>query len=407
MYSNQPMFIGRDVNTLVKTEDPKTLYSCSPGICRCPNGRLIATYGLRGPLQKIEDGSEINFSTGYIAVSDDHGDNWRQITSYPFRHARPFMAGETLYLLGHEKDLMVMRSDDYGDTWSEPVKLTEGEKWHQAPCNVWYANNCVYLVMEQLRYKMQLWPPNAMAPVLMRAPLDADLTKVESWTFAEAPAFRDVIDVDKLIYFGMPPLPVPDSLVFDPKTHINAPLGWLETNVVQVMDDKHWWHDPSGRTFHLFMRFHSGGTDFAAMLKVVEQGEEPGTGKMITSFQQHPSGADIVFLPMPGGHLKFHMLYDEKTKLYWLLSSQAREHFLAWDRNSLVLYYSKNLTAWCFAGVVALGAENRVSRSYASMVIDGDDLQILSRSGSENAKSAHDGDMVTFHRVENFRDLVY
>ena len=128
---------------------------------------------------------------------------------------------------------------------------------------------------------------------------------------------------------------------------------------------------------------------------------------MITSFQQHPSGADIVFLPMPGGHLKFHMLYDEETKLYWLLSSQARDHFLAWDRNSLVLYFSKNLTAWCFAGVVALGETDKVTRSYACMVIDGDDLQILSRSGSKDAKSAHDGDMVTFHRVENFRDLVY
>ena len=110
--------------------------------------------------------------------------------------------------------------------------------------------------MEQLRYKMQLWAPNAMAPVLMRAPLDADLTRVESWTFAEAPAFRDVIDVDKLVYFGMPPATgagFTGFLILKPTS--NAPLGWLETNVVQVMDDKHWWYDPSGKTFHLFMRF--------------------------------------------------------------------------------------------------------------------------------------------------------
>jgi hypothetical protein len=41
------------------------------------------------------------------------------------------------------------------------------------------------------------------------------------------------------------------------------------------------------------------------------------------------------------------------------------------------------------------------------MVIDGDDLVILSRSGDVRAASAHDGNLVTFHRVKFFRDLVY
>ena len=41
------------------------------------------------------------------------------------------------------------------------------------------------------------------------------------------------------------------------------------------------------------------------------------------------------------------------------------------------------------------------------MDIDGDDLVILSRSGDENAQSAHNGNIVTFHRVKDFRGLVY
>ena len=41
------------------------------------------------------------------------------------------------------------------------------------------------------------------------------------------------------------------------------------------------------------------------------------------------------------------------------------------------------------------------------MDIDGEDLIILSRSGDENAASAHNGNMITLHRVKNFRDLVY
>ena len=43
----------------------------------------------------------------------------------------------------------------------------------------------------------------------------------------------------------------------------------------------------------------------------------------------------------------------------------------------------------------------------ASMDIDGEDLVILSRSGDRDAYSAHDGNIITLHRVKNFRDLVY
>jgi len=46
-------------------------------------------------------------------------------------------------------------------------------------------------------------------------------------------------------------------------------------------------------------------------------------------------------------------------------------------------------------------------RHYASMVIDGDDLHVLSRSGDERAKNAHDGNLITVHSVRGFRDLVY
>jgi len=41
------------------------------------------------------------------------------------------------------------------------------------------------------------------------------------------------------------------------------------------------------------------------------------------------------------------------------------------------------------------------------MAIDGDDLVVLSRSGDERAKTAHDGNLITFHRVRDFRGLVY
>ena len=41
------------------------------------------------------------------------------------------------------------------------------------------------------------------------------------------------------------------------------------------------------------------------------------------------------------------------------------------------------------------------------MVIDGNDLHVLSRSGDHRAKNAHDGNLITFHTVHDFRRLVY
>lgn len=118
--------------------------------------------------------------------------------------------------------------------------------------------------------------------------------------------------------------------------------------------------------------------------------------------------------------MRFHVLYDEKTKLYWLLSSQATDSMTRAEllpderydlpnneRHRLVLHFSKNMVDWCFAGVVAIGESPKQSRHYASMDIDGDDLVILSRSGDERAQSAHNGNIITFHRIKNFRDLVY
>jgi len=77
------------------------------------------------------------------------------------------------------------------------------------------------------------------------------------------------------------------------------------------------------------------------------------------------------------------------------------------ERTRLVLHFSKNMVDWCFAGLVAIGPGNRGARHYASMDFDGDDLVILARSGDERAQSAHNGNLITFHRVKNFRALVY
>ena len=77
------------------------------------------------------------------------------------------------------------------------------------------------------------------------------------------------------------------------------------------------------------------------------------------------------------------------------------------ERHRLALHFSTNCVDWCFAGLVAVGDSAGQARHYASMVIDGDDLHVLSRSGDSRAHGAHDGNLITFHTVRRFREQIY
>lgn len=421
--------LAQEHGVLYASPDPENLFAYSPGLCVGPDGSLVATIDLGGPAVKglsgpifdrVLNGRPSHWQ-GRVLRSVDGGKTWGNETRYPFMHARPFVAGDSVYVLGQADDLMIIRSDDGGQTWTEPKALTRGQNWHQAPANVHYANGCVYLVMEQrVTRNINAWYVAEMAPVLMRAKVDDDLTRRESWTFADALSFLEAVNPDRIDYMGIPFFPTePTSSVEVASGRNMSPVGWLETNVVQLVDPDHIWTDPSGRTFHLLMRAHTGSTGYAAIAKVVESGPEAGEGAMSTMLEQVPSGKDIVFVPMPGGQMKFHVSYDDEEGLFWLLSTQATDSMTRADRlpadryglpnnerRRLQLHYSRNTIDWIFAGIVAAGEAEQAARHYASMVIEGDDLLVLSRSGDVRAKHAHDVNLITFHRIADFRELV-
>ena len=429
MQADKQREIGRRVRLLAdefvavyESPDPARIYAYTPGLARLESGRLVATVDQGGPGvadlpgPKSGDGDGGRPNQGRIYTSDDGGVSWQERGLFPFMHARPFAAGDSVYVLGHDQDLCVIRSDNGGETWSSVARLSEGERWHQSACNVHHANGSVYLVMERrARFDIRGWPVGELAPVLMRGPVEADLTQRENWTFAEALPFCAINDEPKLMgvpFWSLGPTD-PDSP--RDKRQMN-PIGWLETNVVQFVDPDHVWTDPEGRTFHLWMRAHTGSTGLACIARVTE-GDD---GSMATSLERAPSGEPVLYVPCPGGQMRFHIVYDGKSELYWLLSSLATDSMTRPDRlpptryslpnnerHILALHFSKNCIDWCMAGLVARGRSPNEGRHYASMVIDGENLHVLSRSGDHRAKSAHDGNLITFHTVERFRDLVY
>jgi hypothetical protein len=409
--------LANEFVVLGESPDPMNAPLYTPTVLRLDSGRLLAAY-------EVGKGGRVEGQPfAWILSSDDQGKTWQKRGELAMSHARLFSAGGKVYYLGHRDDLQIAVSDDDGQTWSGQTALTEGQSWHQSACNVWHRNGNVYLVMERITTdENKAWPVGSTAPVLMRGKAGTDLTKRENWTFASELVFADVVKGYKenrpeLEGFGVPffAQAYPTRAPLGNRRSM-SPMGWLETNVVQITDPDHQWFDATGRTFHLFMRAHTGGTGYAALAKVIENED----GSMVTTLERAPSGQTMLFLPFPGGQMRFHVLYDEQTKLYWMLGSQATDSMRRVDRlpeerydlpnnerHRMVLHFSKNMVDWCFAGVVAQTDSPKQARHYASMDFDGGDLVILSRSGDERAKSAHDGNLITFHRVKNFRELVY
>ena len=405
-------------SVLFRSPNPAGIYCYTPSLCHAFNGRIAASFDLSGPaITELEgphsdSGDAAGGNQLQIHLSDDHGRSWRRTAVLPMLHATIFRAGKALYVIGHSGRLLISRSDDNGEHWSSPAILESEHQWHQSAGRIDHRHGKVYVAYEQ-RLGNRNWPD--VAPVLLAACEDADLTDPANWTFSEP------LDINRQIRFpndlGVPFFPNADLVPGrrnDPRW-CGAP-GILETSVVRIYDSDHLFYDPADRTVLLFMRAHTGSSNLAAVLKGVEN--EDGSLKL--DYITTPGGARFFYIPFPGGQMKFHLDYDPVSKLYWLVSSQATDSFTRPERlsderfnlpnnerNRLQLSFSRNGFDWCFAGMIAIGHRDKASRHYASLLIDGDDLLVLSRSGDDEAASPHNGNLITLHRVADFRSLVY
>ncbi len=402
--------LANDYSVLWKTPDPKNEIGYCPALARLPEGRLIGCMLHAGP----KSGKKRPW-TVKIHTSDNGGESWIHRSDVSMIDCFPFVAGPSVYVIGGRHDLTIVKSDDRGNTWSEPVKLTKGKLWYSHPGSAVYANGRIYFVMDQITEPIDSgFPTHVFAPVVISANLSDDLTRPEAWTYSNSLGFQQVINKEgKPRLLGIP--------FYQAGNHAPGrsmgPLGWGESNLIQIKDPAHQWYDPDGHTFHILSRAVSGRTNVACLAKAVESNDK----KNITvSLQDAPSGETMIFVPLPGGQVSFHIVYDDKTKLFWMISSQATDSMRkvellekkrygmpSQERNRLALHFSKNAVDWCFAGLVAKVDDRGQSHHGGNMAIDGDDLIILMRTADADAFNAHNSNLITFHRVRDFRSLVY
>ena len=387
------MSIIADEKRISESPSPKDIFCFTPALCRGFDGRIVAGFDLGGPgTDKLEGprSESGDYPTGNqlrIMLSDDDGNTWRECgTRLPMLHAMIFRAGKSLYAIGQGGALLISRSEDNGETWSAPAVLDGEHRWHQSAGRVDFRHGKVCLVYEQ-RIPDAPWP--GVSPVLLAAKEDADLCDRASWTFSEP--FRAEPLFEELAKAGYP--------------HFGGGVcGVLETSVIRIYDPEHMFYDPEDRTVLLLMRAETGFGNVGAIAKGVESAD----GALRIELLRSPSGAKLFLIPFPGGQLKFHLDYDSVSKLYWMVASprldDCRKEPTA-ERRLLRLFYSSNGIEFRCAGTVAEGKGKLDSRHYASLLIDGDDLLVLARSGDSRANSPHNGNLITLHRVKNFRDL--
>lgn len=402
-----------DYGVLWKASDPMNEIGYCPALAGLPTRRLIGCMLHAGPMAEKQREWTVKVHT-----SDDRGRDWTHRADVAMIDCFPFVAGSSVYVIGGRYDLSIIKSLDQGETWSAPKKLTEGKLWYSHPGSAVYANGRIYFVMEQITESIPHgFPVHVFAPVVLSARLTDDLTRPEAWTYSNAFSFQDVVDrYGEPSLLGVPFYPPGRQPGSSVHRGMN-PIGWGETNLVQITDPAHIWHDPAGHTFHLFSRANTGRTNLGCMAKAVESSDG---GEITVSLQEAPSGEPMLYLPFPGGQVSFHIAYDEKTQLFWMISSQATDSMKRMEllhpkryslpnqeRHRLALYFSKNCIDWCFAGLVAKVDDVGQSHHGGNMVIDGDDLHVLMRTADSAAKNAHNSNLITFHTVERFRELVY
>jgi hypothetical protein len=376
--------LAQDHTVVFHNPDPE-YYVEGCGLVRLDDGALVAVVPVV-PRAEWSQARRVGHSRTHIVRSTDGGQTWQPAAQLPYYSAVPWLHRGTLYLFANKggaksrnDDLLLLRSGDGGTTWSVPVTLFTGHFWN-CHTGMTVRDHHLYWAVDDLALGAK------RGPRVVAGDLSADLMNPRAWRMSEPVPFPGV----------------PEALT-DPKF---AALSsqYLEPNVIEVRGQL--------RVLTTVKPKRQSTAGLCAVLDLHDDGKN-----LDLKFTQ--------FHPMPGGQLKFCIIRDEVSRMFWATANLVVDDqgtFDWWaagqqagtfsgsgriggnDRRLLMLLYSLDGLNWFQAGCVAQAGKISQSFMYARPVIDGDDLAIIARS-SINAPNQHDADCATFHRVRNFRGL--
>ena len=334
----------------------------SPSILRTADGGYLASHDVFG--------RDVTRGRTSMHASPD-GDRWEQVGELDDMFwGSLFVRGDEVYLIGTTREygaLVIRRSTDGGRTWSVARDARSGllspEPSHTAPVPIVLHGGRYWRAFERRTVAGDEW--GEFAAAMMSADADADLLDAASWHLSAGAR-------------------VPYRLLE------RGVSTWLEGNVVVAPDD----------SLVVVIRANAWSQPFqqAAVLTVLPDGE--------LAVPHDP------LIRMPGGGSKFTIRRDPVDGAYWSLVNTPM-----WDasvdlglhgRNTLSLARSTDLRAWEVRRVVLHHPDDlRHGYQYCDWLFEGGDVVFVSRTAHEyaggSAHSYHDSNLITFHRLEDFR----
>lgn len=332
---------------------PYRKYTASPSIVVLPNGDYVVSFNIFG----ADSGADVSGTT-HLFRSSDKGQTWTQLpTIMDMKRGSLFVVGNDLYIFGYRAapgDMLIRKSTDGGMTWSTPTNTSNGlirtGSYGGTPSN-------------PVIYDGRIWIAQSGTRVVS-APVDANLLLSSSWTLSNSANVQ------------------------------NGPLG-------------------SGLTITEAQIFASPEKGVVLMPKVGGLPNSVLLHATSPSNLKAPTAEDWVSLP--GGEKKFGGGYDPVSGRYFILSNPVlpahADSGLAPEliRNTGALLSSKDMVHWdveqIFLYSPNIGYE---AFQYFNFAIDGDDMVIASRTafdvGENKPPRGHDSNLITFHRIEDFRE---
>ena len=361
-------------------DDPIRKKVASPSIVILANGDYLVSH-------------DFNRGTS-VHISKDKGKTWKLLSRVsPLIWANIFEHKGNVYLMGTTKgwgNIVIYKSADNGQTWSVPVDENTGilarGMFHTGPVPVVKHNGKLWRAYEEAFDPENRRDFHALA---ICADENADLLKASSWQRTNSIRFNE--------------------------TWINAKRpNWLEGNIVVT---------PEGKLVD-FMRLETWTAkgvgyeiegaakgkprdEIAAIIDINEK-------SMKMEFRNEPRN----FVHFPGAESKFTIRYDPVSKAYWTITNkissfkQTDETYNGnWhQRNVLVLMSSKDLRHWEIKKKILRyneGAHLRTWDTFGFQYVDwqfeGKDIVFVSRTSWYGFRY-HDANMITFHRIEDFRN---
>ncbi len=373
---------GRQVGTVINylhPEDPVYDYVGhtlgSPSLLKLPSGTLLA--GMDIYTNACPQNVEIIFR------SDDGGKTWHYVTELmPCFWGKLFLHKGELYILGTSNeygDLLIGKSNDEGKTWTFPTVLFRGScnrffpGFLTCPTPIVELNGRLWKAVEygdRRCYEKENPIPNKLG--LISVSVDADILDASNWTLS------DLLDYDP--NWEGAPVPIEGCKC----------QGSMESNAV-VGPDGELWVIPRFATYNCV-------PDYGRI--AVYKADKNDPEKMMSFYK---------FIDFNGNTSKFEIIKDEKTGWYINvlngLDERNRNRISA--RDLMMLYKSKDLENWEYVTTVTdlidhigEGSQN------ASLVIDGDDLLMTCRTAINKPMGPMYANYQTFHKIENFRELL-